>query len=1009
MSDDLEKRAKVAAQEAERRSLPGILIFRGNSNVNEIRTAKKCDEERNSADAKQREFMRPTLAVFLVGETPTGGVNQQQFFRSVYYTKAMGLPLRLHGVLGPMFSGSFPSLQRALEDVAIQLNDPDAKKLQVVSGSVTGKPPSGLMFHSMLSRDEGALEMVRRLNLKDRVMVLNEESTTYGRNISQAKADYSPDQPEKRPKYPLLHASYPRDISTLRNALQDAPRMPSDPQNGRSAQVFLTLKDTDSGLESVPRFATAQAPITQDAVLLHIVESIRREHVNTVVVTATNVLDSLLITRFLRRASPDVRVVTLDSDLLFVHGVDSSDYVGSLAVVNHPLNPEVLRHPDQHGLSNGGARFNGNIGGGIFTAFDALVRGDTSYRPDQWLTIVGRGLYWPVSVQGVASTGSQYEAPRPTKAGYFFYGAAAIGGLLFAGLYGFSVTQGKGRAWCAELRPRRPGYHMIANLAVSSALGVIAYPPAYLWRQQQEDWGLIVLFLGVALVGCIAAAVHAIGDNKWRTGLGIPSAIGIALATGAWLYNGPVNLDKDTLPDYFRVIRSADPGSGVAPNVPVVLLLCAVALWAWINKRRLLLAEGRDPRVDPLTGIRHELFESLSEPLPPKDAQSTSAKPTLPILRRPFLFPSRGACIIGAIGAVAIAILLRSHLRMVESLWYGRTILLLTAAVFGMIALSAFGLIGMWLRLRLLLRAFDGHPIREAFAKLPPVGSWSPLWPDHGTGTNAGLCRLADSVTMLHARFPAYYPQLADDSKNFLEGVKEVTEEASLGAWVDPDKVKKMRTKANEIVANLSKRLSETAWSAGASESLDKLYATGKGSRRERPEAAPDIGTYVAPAPAGAVGATTPGAAAAPERPKADSFVTPDFLAGEIVAIRYVALIRYVMLQIKNQLTVLTGGFVLTVIALNSYPFQGAGFLRWWITGAAVVLGLIVVDIFIQIEKDATLTRLTDRQQGSVGWDFYMKVLSAGAIPLLAAVASHFPSVGRFLFSWLQPALTALR
>jgi hypothetical protein len=35
-------------------------------------------------------------------------------------------------------------------------------------------------------------------------------------------------------------------------------------------------------------------------------------------------------------------------------------------------------------------------------------------------------------------------------------------------------------------------------------------------------------------------------------------------------------------------------------------------------------------------------------------------------------------------------------------------------------------------------------------------------------------------------------------------------------------------------------------------------------------------------------------------------------------------------------------------------------------------------------------------------------VASYGALPLLALLASQFPSVGRLLFSWLEPALSAL-
>ena len=134
-----------------------------------------------------------------------------------------------------------------------------------------------------------------------------------------------------------------------------------------------------------------------------------------------------------------------------------------------------------------------------------------------------------------------------------------------------------------------------------------------------------------------------------------------------------------------------------------------------------------------------------------------------------------------------------------------------------------------------------------------------------------------------------------------------------------------------------------------------------------------------------------------------------DLLASEAIALRYVALIRYVMLQLQNQLSFLTGGFIFTVIALNCYPFQGENYFRWWLILIFLSIGTVVVKVHIQMSRDVTLSLLTDTKAGSVDANFYVRIVSAGALPVLTLIASQFPSVGRFLFSWIQPALSALR
>src|SRR5262249_23697776 len=104
-TEDKESAATVA-----RRSQPGLLLFRSPSD-------KKAG-----------------LAVFLVGETPTEGIERHQFEQAACYVSKLAR-LKTLRILGPSFSGSVESLYEALPKREALVK---ANALSGVTGTVTG-------------------------------------------------------------------------------------------------------------------------------------------------------------------------------------------------------------------------------------------------------------------------------------------------------------------------------------------------------------------------------------------------------------------------------------------------------------------------------------------------------------------------------------------------------------------------------------------------------------------------------------------------------------------------------------------------------------------------------------------------------------------------------------------------------------------------------------------------------------------------------------------------------
>lgn len=132
-------------------------------------------------------------------------------------------------------------------------------------------------------------------------------------------------------------------------------------------------------------------------------------------------------------------------------------------------------------------------------------------------------------------------------------------------------------------------------------------------------------------------------------------------------------------------------------------------------------------------------------------------------------------------------------------------------------------------------------------------------------------------------------------------------------------------------------------------------------------------------------------------------------MAGEFIAIRYMSLIRAVLANMRYLMTLVTITFVLTMLAWNSYPFHPREFVDWFCTVLLVILGSGMIWVFAQMHRDPILSRLTNTKPNVLGLDFYVRVVSYGAIPVLTWLAYEFPDVGSAIYSFIQPSTSVFK
>jgi hypothetical protein len=394
-----------------RESCPGVVLFR--KSTPDVKPGQGVDTAAPYGRA---------LVVLVVGEQPTGGLNEDQWTNAMVWlnnnasAKEDGTPgeTRVLSILGPFSSGTFVSLQRDLvalkagADVFPSADTP----VRILSGTVRGCGPirwfqkslelrkAPTTFGSFSENDE--LQIYRLLNYlryqgtaTSEVAILSEDETAYaGAPSSQLNEPPGPcDFQYARVNRPV-RLSYPRDISALRTAYEKQSVFTGS--SGRSSHAVLQETTAEEGespavSDTIPAFSGPLSPVAQESVLYGIVSNLRAHHSRYLMLRCTNPLDFLFLTRFFHRAYPEGRVVTVGSDLLFGREIDTTEFRGVLALSAYSLIPgnqhwsQLSDKPDDAQLNSHTHRSAESHNEGIYLAGRYLF---------------DRGAAWPVPVTG---------------------------------------------------------------------------------------------------------------------------------------------------------------------------------------------------------------------------------------------------------------------------------------------------------------------------------------------------------------------------------------------------------------------------------------------------------------------------------------------------------------------------------------------------------------------------------------------------------------------------------
>ncbi len=133
--------------------------------------------------------------------------------------------------------------------------------------------------------------------------------------------------------------------------------------------------------------------------------------------------------------------------------------------------------------------------------------------------------------------------------------------------------------------------------------------------------------------------------------------------------------------------------------------------------------------------------------------------------------------------------------------------------------------------------------------------------------------------------------------------------------------------------------------------------------------------------------------------------------AEDFVAALIVCRIFHALERLRHALTITTGGLLLLLAAMMSYPFEHQSSILRVVAAAELVTVGVALALFVQMERDEVLSRILRTNPGEINWSspLLLKVVLFAVVPLSGVAAASFPAIGRGLFGWVVPLLRLMQ
>jgi len=325
-------------------------------------------------------------------------------------------------------------------------------------------------------------------------------------------------------------------------------------------------------------------------------------------------------------------------------------------------------------------------------------------------------------------------------------------------------------------------------------------------------------------------------------------------------------------------------------------------------------------------------------------------------------------------------------LHSLENHAFNETLHALLALALYILLFECTQLVSTWLSLKRLLLALNRTPLRRTFTALQGL-SMNSLWNLSGTSSRARYTIFSHQLeSLLHlqnilrpipncgskdAEVRASIEVACERGRRFVEKRSRTADLAMIND-IDGREMREAFSQCTEQILNdliLPEWLSET-------DSLDLLKDC------EKPDA-----NFIPPL----------------------SKDKPTSHAEEFVCLIYVGYLQNLLARMRTMVLSIVGVLVGLAFSLAFYPYVPRPTLAFVLLMLVGVLGSAVAIVYAGLERDSTLSHITNTKPGELGIGFWVRYGSFIGVPIIGLLVAQFPAITDFVTSWIEPGLNAAK
>ena len=129
----------------------------------------------------------------------------------------------------------------------------------------------------------------------------------------------------------------------------------------------------------------------------------------------------------------------------------------------------------------------------------------------------------------------------------------------------------------------------------------------------------------------------------------------------------------------------------------------------------------------------------------------------------------------------------------------------------------------------------------------------------------------------------------------------------------------------------------------------------------------------------------------------------------EFVCFHYIGFIQNILARMRTMIFSMVYLFVAICLAISFYPFVPRNSIGIWMLINLLFIAASVIYVYAGMERDETLSYITNTRPGRLSTEFYLKTAGFLAGPVIGLLTTQFPAISESVLGWLQPGLDALK